>query len=151
MTPRILLPQFWRLLAYQPFMATIGVWLQQAPYLEKVIYGSGRRHRPPADARVYSERFRDPVWRARAGTPTEPSWCANTAAARHPETRRATVPIRALFGTADFAVHPSLADPRPRTPTTTRSNRRRPHFVVDERPDLVRAKLIALAEETGHS
>jgi hypothetical protein len=25
------------------------------------------------------------------------------------------------------------------------------HFVVDERPDLVRKKLIALAEETAHS
>jgi hypothetical protein len=31
--------------------------------------------------------------------------------ARHRETRRATVPIRALFGTRDAAVHRTLAAP----------------------------------------
>ena len=42
--------------------------------------------------------------------------------------------------------------PRPPTPTTTHWKRWTPaHFVVDERPDLVRAKLIALAEETAQS
>ncbi len=114
-TPGILLPQFWRLLAYQPFMATIGVWLQQStPYVEKVIYGVGpREHRLDPDVRrVYSERFRDPVV-ARTGRDTYRTFLVREipAAARHPETRRATVPIRALFGTADFAVHRSLADP----------------------------------------
>jgi pimeloyl-ACP methyl ester carboxylesterase len=60
------------------------------------------------------------------------------------------VPIRALFGMADFAVHPSLADPATANaddyifePVDSG------HFVIDERPDLVRAKLIALAAETG--
>ena len=62
------------------------------------------------------------------------------------------MPIRALFGMADFAVHPLAGRRRrPPTPTTTRFE---PvdagHFVIDERPDLVRAKLIALAEETAH-
>jgi surfactin synthase thioesterase subunit len=59
------------------------------------------------------------------------------------------VPIRALFGLRDTAVHPSLAAPETanaddytlETVDTT-------HFIIDERPDLVRAKLIALAEET---
>jgi pimeloyl-ACP methyl ester carboxylesterase len=152
-TPGILLPQFWRLLAYQPFMATIGVWLQQkTPYVEKVIYGVGpREHRLAPDVRrVYSERFRDPVV-ARTGRDTYRTFLMREmpAAARHPETRRATVPIRALFGTADFAVHRSLADPKTANADDyTFDPVEHGHFVADENPGLVRAKLIALADET---
>jgi pimeloyl-ACP methyl ester carboxylesterase len=69
--------------------------------------------------------------------------------ARNPETRRATVPIRVLFGTADFAVHQSLADPATANADDyTFEPVDSGHFVIDERPDLVRAKLIALADET---
>ena len=71
-------------------------------------------------------------------------------AALHPEQRHATVPIRALFGMSDFAVHPSLASPR-----TAKADDYEfepvdaGHFVVDERPDLVRDRLSALARETS--
>jgi pimeloyl-ACP methyl ester carboxylesterase len=153
-SPRILLPHFWRLLTYQPSMATVGVWLQQkTSYVEKVIYGVGpREHRlAPEVRRVYSERFRDPVV-ARTGRDTYRTFLMRElpAAARHPETRRATVPIRALFGVKDFAVHRALADPATANADDyTFDAVEYGHFVADENPDLVRAKLIALAEETA--
>jgi pimeloyl-ACP methyl ester carboxylesterase len=153
-TPRTILPHFWRFLAYQPFVASMGMLLQRrTPYLERVIFGFGpKAHRvKPADAKVFAERFRDPVV-ARAATDTYRTFLLREmpSAAREPEQRRATVPIRALFGMADFAVHPSLADP---TTANADDYTFEPvdagHFVIDERPDLVRARLIALAEETA--
>ena len=61
------------------------------------------------------------------------------------------MPIRVLFGMSDLAVHHSLASPRT---TNAADYTFEPvdagHFVVDERPDLVRARLIALANETNH-
>jgi len=153
-TPRSILPHFWRFLAYQPFVASIGVPLQRrTSYLRRVIFGSGpKEHRvKPADARVYAERFRDPVV-ARTATDTYRTFLLRElpSAARNPESRRITVPVRALFGMADFAVHHSLAaaetaDAEDYTFEPVDAG----HFVVDERPDLVRARLIALAEETA--
>lgn len=153
-TPRTILPHFWRFLAYQPFVASIGMLLQRrTPYLERVIYRVGpKAHRvKPADARIYAERFRDPVV-ARAATDTYRTFLLRElpAGAREPEQRRATVPIRALFGMADFAVHPSLADPATANADDyTFEPVDCGHFVIDERPELVRAKLIAFAEETA--
>ncbi|WP_284231550.1 alpha/beta fold hydrolase [Mycobacterium antarcticum] len=153
-TPRTILPHFWRFLAYQPFVASIGMLLQRrTPYLERVIYRVGpKAHRvKPADARIYAERFRDPVV-ARAATDTYRTFLLRElpAGAREPEERRATVPIRALFGMADFAVHPSLADPATANADDyTFEPVDCGHFVIDERPELVRAKLIAFAEETA--
>ena len=153
-TPKTILPHFWRFLAYQPFVASIGKFLQtRTPYLERVIFGFGpKAHRvKPADARVYAERFRDPVV-ARSATDTYRTFLLRElpSAARDPEVRRATVPIRALFGMADFAVHYSLAAPETaRADDYTFEPVGTGHFVMDERPDLVRAKLIALAAETG--
>jgi pimeloyl-ACP methyl ester carboxylesterase len=70
--------------------------------------------------------------------------------ARNPELRRIAVPIRALFGTGDIAVHPSLASPATaRADDYTFEPVDSGHFVIDERPDLVRARLIALADETS--
>ena len=54
----------WRLLAYQPFVASIGVPLQKrTPYLERFVFDVGpKAHRVGrAAAKVYAERFRDPV------------------------------------------------------------------------------------------
>jgi pimeloyl-ACP methyl ester carboxylesterase len=153
-TPRTILPHFWRFLAYQPFVASIGVLLQRRTrYLERMIFGSGpKAHRiEPAAARIYAERFRDPVV-ARTATDTYRTFLLRElpAAAREPEARRATVPIRALFGMADFAVHPSLADPvTANADDYTFEAVEAGHFVIDERPELVRAKLIALAAETA--
>ena len=153
-TPRTILPHFWRFLAYQPFVASIGKFLQQrTPYLERVIFGFGPKvHRvKPADARVYAERFRDPVV-ARAATDTYRTFLLREllSQAREPEVRRTAVPIRAVFGMADFAVHHSLASPSTaRADDYTFEPVESGHFVIDERPDVVRARLIALAAETG--
>jgi pimeloyl-ACP methyl ester carboxylesterase len=152
-TPKTILPHFWRFLAYQPFVASIGTFLQtRTPYLERVIFGFGpKAHRlTPADVRVYAERFRDPVV-ARSATDTYRTFLLRElpSGAREPEIRWATVPIRALFGMADFAVHHSLASPdTARADDYTFEPVESGHFVIDERPDLVRAKLIALASET---
>lgn len=153
-TPRTTLPHVWRLLAYQPFVASIGMALQQRTrYLERVIFGSGpAAHRvDPATARIYADRFRDPVC-ARAATDTYRTFLLREfpAAARQPERRWATVPIRAVFGMHDFAVHPSLASPATANAEDyTFEPVDAGHFVIDERPELVRARLIALADATG--
>jgi pimeloyl-ACP methyl ester carboxylesterase len=147
------MPHFWRFLAYQPFVASIGMFLQQrTPYLERMIFGFGpKAHRVKrADAKVYAERFRHPVT-ARTATDTYRTFLLSElpSAARQPEQRRATAPIRALFGMADFAIHPSLASPRTaKADDYTFEPVDAGHFIIDERPDLVRARLIALADET---
>lgn len=155
-TPRTTLPHLWRLLAYQPLMASVGVPLQKRTrYLERFVLAIGpKAHRVDrAVAKVYAERFRDPVC-ARAATDTYRTFLLRElpTAARHPEQRRATVPIRVLFGMSDPAVHPSLASPRTANAADyTFEPVDAGHFIVDERPDLVRARLIALANETAHA
>jgi pimeloyl-ACP methyl ester carboxylesterase len=73
------------------------------------------------------------------------------AAARQAETRRATVPVRVLFGVRDKVVRPSMVSPETANADDyTLETVDATHFVVDERPDVVRKKLIALAEETAH-
>ena len=153
-TPRTILPHFWRFLAYQPFVASIGVPLQRrTAYLERVIFAFGpKAHRvDPVAAKIYADRFRDPVV-ARSATDTYRTFLRHelAAGAKEPEARRASVPIRALFGMADFAVHHSLADPETaKADDYTFEPVDSGHFIIDERPDLVRAKLIALAAETA--
>lgn len=149
-TARNVLPRLYRF-GYQIPLATFGVWVQQhTKFVEKVMFGIGS-NLDPKTARVYSERFRDPVC-ARAATDTYRTFLTREIpqSARNPETRRATVPIRALFGVGDAAVHPSwVAAETANADDYTLETVDASHFVVDERPDLVRAKLIALASETA--
>ena len=152
LSPGTLLPHLWRLW-YQIPLATFGIPVQQRTrYVERVIFGRGSSI-DPESARVFAERFRDPVC-AKAGRDTYRTFLTREIpqGARNRETRRATMPIRALFGTRDFAgarsfVAAETANADDYTLETVDAS----HFVVDERPDLVRAKLIALAEETAHS
>ena len=152
-TARTTLPHAWRLLAYQPLMASVGVALQQRTrYLERIIFGFGpKTHRiGQATATVYADRFRDPVC-ARAATDTYRTFLLHEVlpAARHPERRRARMPIRALFGMHDFALHHSLASPlTANADDYTFQAVDAGHFVIDERPELLRARLIELAGET---
>ena len=149
-TARMLLPHVWRF-AYQLPLATAGVPVQRyTRYVERVIFGIGSDV-DAATAQVYADRFRDPVV-ARAGTDTYRTFLLREipAGARHPEKRRATVPIRALFGVHDKAVHRSLVAPEAANADDyTLEKVDATHFIIDERPDLVRARLIALAEETA--
>jgi pimeloyl-ACP methyl ester carboxylesterase len=151
-SPRTVGPHLWRFMLYQPFVASIGKFLQQrTPYLEKVVYRVAAPKLDRQTVRVYSERFRDPVC-AQAATDTYRTFLLREfpSAARHPEERRIDVPVRGLFGKHDTAVHASMATPETATKASdyTVDFVDCGHFVVDERPELVRAKLIALAAET---
>jgi pimeloyl-ACP methyl ester carboxylesterase len=73
-------------------------------------------------------------------------------AARRPGYRPTTVPIRALLGIRDPAIPVSMtASETARADDYSLETVDAGHFVVDERPDLLRKKLIALADETAHA
>ncbi|WP_040811115.1 alpha/beta fold hydrolase [Nocardia concava] len=140
----------WRMLAYQPLMASVGVpVLRRTPYLEWLFAKSSRMDRETA--LVYSERFRDPVV-ARAATDTYRTFLLREipGAVRRPEVRRGTVPIRAVFGVEDPAIHYSMAaaETARADDYTVELVEGCGHFIVDERPELVRARLVALDAET---
>jgi pimeloyl-ACP methyl ester carboxylesterase len=149
LTPRTLLPNMWRLW-YQVPLATFGMPLQQRTGFVRRIFKTGSSVDPEA-AHIFADRFRDPVC-AKAGRDTYRTFLTREIprAATNPETRRATVPIRALYGTGDFAVARAfVAAETANADDYTLETVDASHFVVDERPDLVRKKLIALAEETA--
>jgi len=149
-TARNVLPRLWRF-GYQIPLATFGVWVQQrTKFVEKLIFGIGS-NLDPETARVFADRFRDPVC-ARASRDTYRTFVTREIpqSARNPETRRATVPIRALFGLGDAAVHPSwVAAETANADDYTLETVDASHFIIDERPDLVRARLISLGAETS--
>ncbi len=148
-TPRTFLPHAWRSLTYMPPMAAFGVALmRRTPLVERVVLRAGVTL--PIDSvakRSYAERFRDPVC-ARAARDTYRTFLLRElpARARNAETRRASVPIRGLFGVDDFAVHHALA-----SPTTAQADdyamqyvENCGHFIAEERPDLLRLRLADL-------
>lgn len=148
---RAVAPHLWRFW-YQLLMATVGVPVQQRTrFLERAFASISDIDRDTA--RVYVERFRDPVV-ARTARDTYRTFLLRElpAAARSPAPPRATMPIRCLFGLDDSAVHVSFAAPESANADDyTLETVDASHFVIDERPDLVRARLIALAEETAPS
>ncbi len=147
---RTVLPHLWKF-AYQVPLAAFGVFIQQrTKFVEKVIFTVGS-DMSPEHAKLFADRFRDPVV-ARAGRDTYRTFLTREipGSARNPETRRATVPIRALFGTRDAAIDVALVSPETANADDyTLETVDASHFVVDEQPELVRKKLIALAEETA--
>jgi pimeloyl-ACP methyl ester carboxylesterase len=151
--PRTLLPHVWRL-GHMPLMAAAGRPLvERTRVLEKLIFrfGVGERNAISSqDIRWYADRFRDPVC-AQVTTDTYRTFVLRelAAAARHPERRRATVPIRALHGTSDFALHRSLvsANTAIADDYTLELLAGCGHFTAEERPDHVRSSLVTLAEQ----
>ncbi len=146
--PTAVLPQLWRFW-YQVLMATVGVPVQRRTrFLERAFASASDIDRETA--RIYAERFRDPVV-ARTARDTYRTFLLRElpAAARAPAPPRATVPIRCLFGLGDAAVPVSFAAPESADADDyTLETVDASHFIVDERPDLVRARLISLADET---
>lgn len=146
--------QGWRLLAYQPLMASVGVPLHRRTRFLEWLFEAGTAGRNRMDretVRIFSERFRDPLV-ARTARDTYRTFLSKEipASVRAPETRRATVPVRALFGKGDAAVHYSLA-----AAETARADDYTlelvegcGHFIVDERPELVRERLVELDRGT---
>jgi pimeloyl-ACP methyl ester carboxylesterase len=147
---KALAPHLWRFMLYQPFVASIGVPLQRrTPYLERVIFRVGAPTLDRRIAKVYADAFRDPMV-ARTARDTYRTFLLREAreGARRPERRRSTVPTRALFGRDDTAIHVSLAAAETaRADDYTLEVVDGGHFILDEQPDLVRARLIDLAAE----
>lgn len=146
--PKLMARHAWRFLMYQPLIAFAGVPVQRhTRFLE-------RAYRNASDideqtARVYTERFRDPVV-AHTASDTYRTFLLHEIPrmARTGERRWSSVPTRVLFGRNDAAIAPQLAAAETaRADDYTVEMVDCGHFIADERPDLVRAKLIALAAE----
>ncbi len=149
-TTRTVLPHFWRFY-YQLPIALFGERLQRDTELTyRAIRGSlaDRARVSREDVRWFSERARDPVC-ARAGCDTYRTFWREElpASVRRRETRRSSVPTRAVFGVADRAIHWSLASARTALADdyTLELIPDCGHFIADERPDLVRERLVTLA------
>jgi pimeloyl-ACP methyl ester carboxylesterase len=152
---RSVLPHVWRL-AHMPLMAAAGVPIQRhTHFVERIIFPLGAGE-PSAigdqEIRCFADRFRAAAT-ARAARDTYRTFLTREipALAIHPEQRRATMPIRALHGSRDRALHPALV-----SPDSARADDYRlevvpgaGHFLLDERPALVRERLLALADEIG--
>ncbi|MEU1994896.1 alpha/beta fold hydrolase [Nocardia gamkensis] len=155
-TPRDFLPHAWRFLLYQPAVAAFGTYLhRRTRFLEQFVFAGAVRHREafgPEVIRAYADRFRDPVC-ARTATDTYRTFLLREVprSAGRGEQRRARVPILALFGVEDAAIHPSLAAAETARADDYRLELVRDcgHFIVEERPDLVRARLAELAAATA--
>ncbi len=150
-TARTLLPHVWPLLEYQPLMASFGVPVQRyTNFLYLVFKVASKLDRETS--RIYVDRFRDPVV-ARAGRDAYRTFLLRELprSARYPEKRRATVPIRALYGTRDHVIHESWTSPEYAIADDfTLEKVDATHFIIDEESDLVRKRLVALADETRH-
>ncbi|HTX47689.1 MAG TPA: alpha/beta hydrolase [Solirubrobacteraceae bacterium] len=148
---RTTLPQLWRL-GHMPLNAACGTWLcMRTPYIERLVFRLGVGNHAAfttEDIRWFADRFRDPVC-ARATTDTYRTFVLRElpAGARQPERRRATVPIRALLGTKDFAIHRSLMAPETALADdyTLELVPGAGHFLAEEAPGIVRERLLELA------
>jgi pimeloyl-ACP methyl ester carboxylesterase len=149
-TARTFIPHMLPLAQYQPLIASFGVPVQRyTNFLHLAFKVASNLDRETV--RVYVDRFRDPVV-ARAGRDTYRTFLLREIprGARHPDKRRATVPIRSLFGANDNVIHESWVSPdNALADDFTLEKVDASHFIIDERPDLIRARLVALAEETG--
>jgi pimeloyl-ACP methyl ester carboxylesterase len=150
-TPRMLAPQLWRFLLYQPEIALFGYPLMRyTDMVGRAIGGSfvDRSQITRAEIAWYTERFRDPVC-ARAGTDTYRTFWRYElpAGAKYPETRRSIVPTLALFGASDQAIHHSLAaaDSAQADDYRLELVYHCGHFIAEERPALVRSRLLDMA------
>ena len=148
-TARTFLPHFWPLLEYQPLMALAGTMVQRYTNFVHLVFRVGSAL-DRETASVYVERFRDPVV-ARAGRDAYRTFVLRELprAAMHPEKRRASVPIRALFGVKDHVINEAWTSPENALADDfTLEKVDATHFIAEEQADLVRARLIALADET---
>ncbi|HYZ68647.1 MAG TPA: alpha/beta hydrolase [Mycobacterium sp.] len=148
LTARQVLPHIGPLLQYQPLIAFLGVPVQRYTNFLNLAFRVGSKL-DAETARIYVDRFRDPVV-ARAARDTYRTFLLREMprGARHPETRRATVPIRALFGVKDNVIHESWVAPETANADDyTLEKVDATHFIIEEAADLVRARLIALADE----
>ena len=148
--PRQLLPHAWRLGHMVPMAAAGELLMERSPVIEQVILRLAVANRtafPPDVVAAYVDRFRTPVC-AHASQDTYRTFVTREIPElrRHPERRRATVPIRELLGTRDFAVHPSLlaAETAVADDYTLTMVHGCGHFLPEEDPRALRDALSAL-------
>ena len=155
LTPHGVAPHLWPFLEYQPLVASVGVPLHTPHAVSRSCHlrFGPKAHRPT--------RRRPRVRRAvprprRARAPHRDTYRTFLlreipAGAGSPERRRLDGADPGVVRHGDVGVHPSLASPETaRADDYTLEPVDAGHFIIDERPDLVRAKLIALAAETAH-
>jgi len=139
------LPSLWRF-GYQVPLALFGVMLHRFTPLVSIAIRLGLRDRGTmtrADLALFADRFRHPDC-ARAGRDTYRTFLTRELLRQsRRETRRSSVPTLCLFGTGDVAVSTRLASP---ATALADDYRFEPvegcgHFIVDERPELVAARV----------
>jgi pimeloyl-ACP methyl ester carboxylesterase len=153
-TFRTFAPHAWRFALYQPLMAFFGVPLmQRTRFIEKLALTKGVTVPgafSPEEAAWFGDRYRDPVC-ARTARDTYRTFLLRELPqiARETEERRATVPIRCVFGVDDMAIHVSMASPQTALADdyTLEKVNGCGHFIADEMPALVRERLIGIAAE----
>ena len=153
LTPRMVLPHLWRSAMYQPAVAFAGVPIARHTRAVSIVIWYAlwdRSTMTAAEIRWFGDRFRDPVC-ARAASDTYRTFLLEELPALRskPETRRSHVPTRVLFGVHDQAVHHSLAAPESANADDYELElvADSGHFIVDEKPELVRERLITLVKE----
>jgi pimeloyl-ACP methyl ester carboxylesterase len=151
--PSTLLPHIWRFLGYQPLLALFGVPIQRfTPLLPLAIRSLLVDKQAVSDQELsdLTARFKHPSVAAAGRDTYRTLWFEEIPAQiRHPERRRLHVPTRVLFGKSDGAIHHSLvsADTANADDYEVELVPGAGHFIADEKPQLVRQRLIALTEQ----
>lgn len=146
---RTRLAHLWRFLSYQPLIATCGVVVLRRTHFLKLLFRVGSRL-DQHSVKVYTERFRDPDV-AHTAMQTYRTFWLHELFTRQVDTRRVVAPIRGLFGVRDRALHISLAEPpASQADDCTLKQVDASHFIVDERPSVVRDELTALVDEIAN-
>jgi pimeloyl-ACP methyl ester carboxylesterase len=151
-TPATLI-HLWRFLSYQPMIAALGVPIQRFTPLVRIGVRAAIAVRTPevTDAiDTMVDRFREPEVAAAGRDTYRTFWLREIPhLVRHRERRRSRVPTRMVFGRRDVAIDPALAAERTAVADdyTLELIDGTGHFIADERPELIRARLVQLVRE----
>jgi pimeloyl-ACP methyl ester carboxylesterase len=153
LTSRMVRRNLWRSAMYQPAVAFAGVPIARHTRAVSMLIWFAlwdRTTMTGAEIRCFGDRFRDPVV-ARTASNTYRTFILEEVPTirRPPETRRSHVPTRVLFGVHDAAIDHALAAPETANADDYELElvQDSGHFVIDERPEVVRARLVALVNE----
>lgn len=151
--PRQILPHLPRLMAYQvPIMVAGTQLFRHSNFVRTVLRNAGPNGRVMSDTveSSFVESFRAPAVARTARSSYRTVWREAPRRARQPERRRLEMPTHILHGTADRAIHRSLVDPGPQHVDDLKVEWVDDcgHFIVDERPELVREALLELDDAT---
>lgn len=152
--PRDAFPHALPMLGYQPPVVAFGVPLHRYTGFVRWALRAGTAEGggfSEDELEVFAAPFRTKVGARAARDIYRSLWRELPALVREPELRRLEVPTQILFGTEDKGIRPSLSDPArvPADDLRVRWVTGVGHFIVDERPRLVREYLLALDQRTS--